>query len=74
VAKTGKSGENWVEYCKRTKNECLNQFEKLPADTELIKDGIESFDFLKKKSGMNIGLSDYLIFILYFNDSETESK
>jgi hypothetical protein len=69
-----KSGENWVEYCKRTKNECLNQFEKLPADTELIKDGIESFDFLKKKSGMNIGLSDYLIFILYFNDSETESK
>ena len=65
-----KSGENWKEYCQRTKEECLSRFEKLPTDNELIKEGIESFDLLKEKSKNK--LSDFLIFILYFNDKETE--
>ncbi len=67
-----KSGENWKDYCQRSKEECLSQFEKLPTESELIKDGIESFDFLKEKSKTEISLEDYLIFILYFNDLETE--
>ena len=66
-----KSGENWKEYCQRTKEECLSQFEKLPTDNELIKEGIESFDFLKEKSKTNTELNDFLIFILYFNNNET---
>ena len=66
-----KTSECWEEYCQRTKIECLNQFEKIPTEEELIKEGIESFDFLKSKSKLNIQLKDHLIYILYFNDSET---
>ncbi len=56
--------ENWTEYCERTKNECLNQFENLPSDSGLVQDGIENFEFLKEKKDLN--LAEYLIFILYF--------
>jgi hypothetical protein len=68
-----KSGENWTEYCERTKIECLNKFEKLPDNSDLIINGIESFEFLKQKSELNIELSDYLIFILYFANRELEN-
>ena len=67
-----KSGESWKEYCMRTKEECLAHFEKLPTDNELIKEGIENFNFLHEKSKAGINLKDFLIFILYFNDLETE--
>ncbi len=60
------SGENWTEYCERTKNECLDQFDNLPSDSELVKDGIENFEFLKEKKDLNLNLTEYLIFILYF--------
>ncbi|WP_026954365.1 Imm40 family immunity protein [Algoriphagus vanfongensis] len=66
-----KPGENWDDYCQRTKRECLRQFEKFPTDSELVKEGIECFDFLKEKSKTELNLKDYLIFILYFNDSES---
>jgi len=67
-----KSGESWNDYCQRTKKECLSQFEKLPTDRELVKEGIGSFDLLKEKSKTDSALADFLIFILYFNDLETE--
>lgn len=67
-----KLGESWKNYCQRTKEECLRQFEKLPTDIELIREGIQSFDLLKEKSKSHTQLSDFLIFILYFNELETE--
>ncbi len=67
-----KPGESWKEYCLRTKEECLRQFEKLPADKELVEEGIKNFDFLRKKNNTINRLEDYLIFILYYNDLETE--
>jgi len=67
-----KSGESWKDYCQRTRDECLSQFEKLPTNSELIKEGIESFNFLKEKGKSNLILNDFLIFILYFNDLEKE--
>ncbi len=72
--KDRKSGENWKDYCQRTKEECLSQFENLPTDKELIKEGIESFDFLREKNETNVQLEDFLVFILYFNNLETELK
>ena len=72
--KERKTGENWTDYCQRTKDECLRQFEDLPTNNELIKEGIKSFDYLNEKSKTDIKLRDYLIFILYFNDSETFLK
>ncbi len=67
-----KSGENWKNYCLRTRKECLNQFENIPTDKELVEEGIKNFDFLKNKSKIGIQLEEYLIFILYFNNSETD--
>lgn len=69
-----KPGENWKDYCQRTKVECLSQFEELPTDSELIREGIESFKFLKEKSKTDIVLDNYLIFILYFNDLEIKNE
>ena len=60
------NGENWTEYCERTKKECLNQFDNLLSDSELVKDGIENFEFLKENKNLNLNLTEYLIFILYF--------
>ena len=40
-----KPGEKWENYCQRSKNECLSQFEKLPTNSELIREGIESSTF-----------------------------
>ena len=68
------SGESWKNYCLRTKEECLSQFEKLPTDSELVKEGIESFEFLKEKSKTDLNLKDFLIFTLYFNDLETKQE
>ena len=65
-------GENWKDYCQRTKKECLTQFEQIPTDQQLIEEGIKNFDFLIEKSKIDIKLKEYLIFILYFNDLETE--
>ncbi len=70
----GKSGEDWIDYRQRTKEECLSQFESLPTDSEIVKEGIESFGFLYEKSKTNFNLNEFLIFILYFNDSETFLK
>jgi hypothetical protein len=67
-----KIDENWRDYCRRTKDECLKKFEKLPSDTDLIKEGIENFHFLREKSNTDNQLGDYLIFILYFIDLETD--
>ena len=65
-------GESWTDYCQRTRIECLDQFDKLPSDKELIAEGIENFEFLKVKSIEGTDLKDFLIFIIYFNDLETE--
>ena len=62
-----KSGESWESYCLRTKKECNEQFDSLPTDKELVQEGIENFDFLKKKHKENIRFEDKLLFILYFS-------
>jgi hypothetical protein len=66
-----KTGEKWRDYCHRTRNECLKQFEKLPSDKELIKEGIDNFDFIRVKNQDHIQLENYLIFILNFTELKT---
>ena len=64
--------EDWVSYCDRTRQECFSKFEMLPANQTLIEEGIENFKLLKEKSEQGVNLEEYLIFILYFDGSETE--
>jgi len=66
--------EKWTEYRERTKQECLSLFNQLPINKELVNEGIENFDFLKDKFSEGINLEKYLIFIIYFNDKETENE
>ncbi|QMU27676.1 hypothetical protein [Adhaeribacter radiodurans] len=67
-----KANEDCTSYCNRTKTECLEQFKETPNNQKLIEEGIESFKFLRAKSEEGINLENHLIFILYFEDSETE--
>lgn len=62
--------ENWKDYCLRTHNECLEKFKQLDSNDKLIKEGIDNFDFLKKKVADGVDLEPYLIFIFYFQDSK----
>ena len=61
--------ENWTDYCLRTHSECLEKFKQFDSNEILIKEGIDNFDFLKKKAVDGVDLEPYLIFILYFQDS-----
>lgn len=65
------SGETWPQYCDRTAKECIAKFQKLVDTTDFTKEGIQNFDFLKIKAAEGVDLSQYLAFILYFNDHET---
>lgn len=66
--------EGWDEYCQRTKTECLAQFAIIPNDKELIGEGIRTFSFLSKKANEGIRLEEFLIFIIYFDDSKTSKR
>lgn len=64
--------EDWLTYCNRTAQECIDKFTKLISTIDIEKEAFTSFEFLadKMKSGVNI--NDYLTFILYFDDVETD--
>ena len=62
--------ENWTNYCLRSHSEYLEQFKKFDSNDKLIKAGIDNFDIKKKKAADGVDLEPYLIFILYFTDSE----
>lgn len=63
------NNENWVDYCKRTKKECLEQFDNIIETTNFEKAGLESFDFLKIKKRNGNNILDYMICIIYFEDN-----
>jgi hypothetical protein len=67
-----KQNETWTDYCDRTAHECKEKFNKLIMQTDIEKEAISSFDFLKNKKAKGVDISDYLTFILYFDDSETD--
>ena len=64
--------ENWSTYCNRTAKECVDKFNKLIAATDVEKEALKSFEFLKGKHQSGIDISSFLAFILYFDDSETD--
>lgn len=69
--KERKSGEPWEQYCDRTAKECIDKFQKLLDTNDFVKEGIQHFEFLKTKTAEGVDISQYLTFILYFNDHET---
>jgi hypothetical protein len=64
--------ETWLDYCNRTANETKNKFQVLISQTNIEKEAINSFELLKQESNNGTNINDYLTFILYFDDSETD--
>ncbi len=65
--------ETWLEYCNRTATETINKFQLLISQTNIEREAITSFELLKQKSGSGTNINDYLTFILFFDDSETDN-
>jgi len=66
--------ETWENYCNRSASECLDKFQKLILQTNIEKDAVDNFEFLKNKKASGINISDFLIFKVYFDDCETDSQ
>ena len=65
-----KDNEDWITYCNRTASECSNKFKHL-ITTDIEKQAINSFEFIKVKYEEGVRLSNHQIFILYFDDKES---
>lgn len=64
--------ESWLSYCDRTAKECSEKFNKLIIETDIEKEALTSFPFLAEKQKDGIDINEHLIFILYFDDKETD--
>ena len=67
-----KLNEGWLTYCNRTAKECVDKFNKLISTTDIEKEATASFGFLADKKRRGVNINDYLAFILYFDDKETD--
>ncbi len=66
-----KDDEDWITYCKRTANQTNQNFDKLIKETDFDKE-IQTFEFLKEKKSKGVDIESHKIFIIYFNDDETD--
>lgn len=67
-----REGEKWVDYCNRTADETISKFKSLLTKTDLEKEALTSFDFLRDKKSKGTNIEDYRVFIIYFDDLETD--
>jgi hypothetical protein len=64
--------ETWTEYCNRTADGTIIKFKELTSKTNLDKQAIETFEFIRDKESKGHNISDNRVFIIYFDDSETD--
>jgi hypothetical protein len=63
--------EEWITYCNRTAHQANQKFDRLIDKTDFVEDS-KFFEFLKNKNANGIDIQKHEIFILYFNDIETD--
>ena len=68
-----KQDEPWLSYCNRTAQECQKLFVTIATSTNTEEEALNSFDFLKEKATAGIDIAAHKAFIIYFDDSETDS-
>lgn len=66
-----KEGESWIAYCNRAASECILGFSKV-IERPIHAEAVEAFGSHLLSDGTSNDLSAYQIFILYFDDSETD--
>ncbi|MBO9703480.1 MAG: hypothetical protein J7604_24950 [Sporocytophaga sp.] len=64
-------GEDWIKYCNRTSDETIKKFKDLITKTDFDKETF-TFDFLRDKKLKGVSIEDNKVFIIYFNDTETD--
>lgn len=67
-----REGEKWVDYCNRTAYETISKFNSLVKETDFEEEALTSFGFLRDKKAQGTNIEDYRVFIIYFDDSETD--
>lgn len=70
--KDRKKNEDWLHYCYRTASECIAQFEHVISTKDVEKNAVDNFHFLNDKIKQGIDIDKHKIFVVYFDDSETE--
>ncbi|NLJ82429.1 MAG: hypothetical protein GX330_04815 [Bacteroidales bacterium] len=63
--------EDWIAYCNRTANQVNQKFDKLIIQTDFEREA-QTFEFLKEKKNKGVDIDEHKIFIIYFNDNETD--
>ena len=71
-SKKRQENEKWLPYCNRTASEVIEQFDKLINETDFDKEAVSAFEFLKQKKEQGINIDKHKLFIIYFDDSETD--
>jgi hypothetical protein len=64
--------ETWTEYCNRTTDETIAKFNELTLNTNLDKQAIKTFEFIREKESNGHNIPDNRVFIINFDDSETD--
>jgi hypothetical protein len=64
-----KPEEEWVAFCNRTADECLEKFKTLIETVDIDKNAIDSFEIIKEKKESGVNISDFRLFIIYFDDT-----
>ena len=63
--------EDWISYCNRSANQVNLKFDKLINETDFEKE-IHAFEFLENKKDEGFDVEKHKIFIIYFDDIETD--
>lgn len=63
--------EEWITYCSRSAKQANEKFDRLINETDFEKEAL-TFEFLKNKKEEGIDIDNYRVFIIYFNDNETD--
>ena len=62
-----RSGETWNQVLARTRHDAEIAVSRLPADDELVADGLAHFEFLREKAAAGIDIKPALCFVCYFS-------
>jgi hypothetical protein len=62
-----RSGETWHHFLARSRREVEAAVSRLPADDELVADGLAHFELLREKAAAGVDLESVLWFVCYFS-------
>ncbi|MGV3528250.1 MAG: hypothetical protein ACO1OO_05090 [Flavisolibacter sp.] len=63
--------EEWITYCNRTAKQANERFDRLIIETDFVKEAL-TFEFLKDKKEKGVDIENHRLFIIYFNDNESD--